>query len=340
MMSPHSSVSKRISPQEALRLPQIDLSNELKRDAETEQRLFEVCRKTVDSWTSDEIAFIQLKSDSFNPNQYSHARFESGFFTIKPSPDKIQPTSELPNTVLDIDATWDPRKFEEPRAPFCVGKIDDTATYDSPGTIRCLHLPIKFPGTELRVPNEYQQFAEALIKIINFESAINRNYNEYHAYLTVDQRFVPAGATQRLPGAHVDGLPRDRDNPFLQKIDHSYLITNNLSTLFYVHPFPLAHYDLNKHNFFAAMRCLANPEHGKLTAPYEITLMNAYSVHSTIPATLPTYRTFIRLEFSVLEFDRKGNAINPFFNYNWTYKERPLPPHLVMPEDLKDLTTP
>ena len=89
------------------------------------------------------------------------------------------------------------------------------------------------------------------------EKFANPSFDDYYAYLTVDQRFVPKGNSQRSSGAHVEGIPRNTKNPGNQKIDYSYIVTSNLGTRFFVHPFPLSHYDLTSVNLFAAMRDFA-----------------------------------------------------------------------------------
>jgi hypothetical protein len=276
------------------------------------------------------------KIEEYSPNQYSKAAYSLGYFGFKLDGDfKPHLQMAMPNTVADVGSCWDARKFREPRRPYVVGSVQDRDTFDMPGAIRCLHLPVKFPGTDVRIPFEYQQFREALGKALHFEQAINADFHDYYAYLTVDQRFVPKGMSQRLPGAHVDGIPRDVTRASEQAIDHAYIITNNLPSRFYTHPFPIDLYDLEQHNLFSVMRYFADESNSVLSKPYDINLMNAYSVHTAISSQRHCFRTFVRLEFSVLKFDRIGNAVNPHFKYDWDYRECSIPAHLIIPDDLK-----
>ena len=87
------------------------------------------------------------------------------------------------------------------------------------------------------------------------------------------------------------------------------------------------------------MRYLADESQSVLTKPYDINLMNAYSVHSSIETQLDCYRTFVRCEFSTLKFDRRGNAVNPYFEYSWVYRVCPIPEHLDLPENLYIVVT-
>lgn len=82
------------------------------------------------------------------------------------------------------------------------------------------------------------------------------------------------------------------------------------------------------------MRLLADEEKSVVTKPFEITLMNAYSVHSAMPTDRNCYRTFLRVEFSVLQFDRLGNAINPWFDYKWEFFPSRFPADLSIPDDI------
>lgn len=314
--------------------PQVDLNALLVTSPDDEIRLSRLCRIPEAQWGPSDIKFVAKKVAEYSENQYSAAKYEQGFFTIQASPSTTLDKTSLPNTVQDIDTLWDPKKFQIPRKPFVIGRVQNAEEYSRPATVRALHLPIKFPMSEIRVPREYMQFREALDQIFSFEASVNNSFSDYYAYLTVDQRFVPSGASQRLPGAHVDGIPRDRDNPYLQRIDHSYLVTDNLGTRFFEHPFQLDRYDLRKTNFFAVMRLLADEQLSSTTNPYEINLMNAYSVHSAMPSNQHCYRTFLRVEFSVLQFNRLGNAINPWFDYKWEYSPSRFPTDLSVPDDI------
>ena len=69
------------------------------------------------------------------------------------------------------------------------------------------------------------------------------------------------------------------------------------------------------------MNILASEENAMLTKPFVIYLMNAYSVHTAEASNEDVIRTFFRLEFSELVYDRVGNSKNPFFSYNWIERD-------------------
>jgi hypothetical protein len=96
-------------------------------------------------------------------------------------------------------------------------------------------------------------------------------------------------------------------------------------------------YDPKIHHFFAIFRALSDESRTITVNPFDIVLMNAYSVHTPTQTPEDVNRTFIRLEFSTLKFDRVGNSINPHFSSNYfpeypfTYVPRPIPEHLFVP---------
>jgi hypothetical protein len=275
---------------------------------------------------------------TYSTNRPSTPTFSGQWFSLNPKRIELQTKNEL--VVQDIHTVWDVSKFLRPRTPARIETLENRALFDLEGVPRCIHLPIKFPNSELRIPVEYEQFSEALQKILDHEYSANPHYREYYAYLTIDQSFVPRQSYQRVPGPHVDGIPRDRDNP-QTVIDHAYMVTNTIPTLFYIHPFDMSKYDLKKHNFFVIFRALADEYQTITPAAYDISLMNAYSVHTPTTTNVDVHRTFLRLEFSVLEFDRIGNSINSAFadddhypNYPFDYIPRSIPKELTIPVDI------
>ncbi len=67
---------------------------------------------------------------------------------------------------------------------------------------------------------------------------------------------------------------------------------------------------------------LNNSKYAFQGKPWEIQLMDAYTVHRGCEATERVDRTWIRLSFEVRIFDRLGNTKNPMFDYNWEMEPR------------------
>lgn len=274
---------------------------------------------------------------SYSNNQQSIPAFSRHFASLKP--EKMILTQEVKNeAVVDtIGKLWDKSEFSRRvHTPVAIGTVKNRDRFITK-TPRCLHLPIKLPKSDIRIPFEYQCFMDELQQIFNFEVSVNPGWDNLYAYLTVDQSFVPRANTQRVPGPHVDGIPRDRKNPQSQLIDHAYLVTDAIPTMFYAQKFDMAPYDPEIHHYFAIFRALSDESRTIRVKPFEIVLMNAYSVHTPTHTMEDVNRTFIRLEFSTLQFDRAGNSVNPHFcdgafpDYPFKYIPRPIPQHLFVP---------
>jgi hypothetical protein len=107
------------------------------------------------------------------------------------------------NVTKDINNGWNKENFLTPRTPVVIAGVEDKANFDKWGVPRCIHLPVKMPESDVRIPNEYLQFKETLQKIFDCERSINTNFEDYYAYLTVDQLRVNAGESQRIKGLHI-----------------------------------------------------------------------------------------------------------------------------------------
>ena len=228
-----------------------------------------------------------------------------------------------PSPILDcLNSTWDLAHFAVPRRPVRLGHLStrDRAAFSRPGLPRTLDLPIKFPGSDARLPLDFLQLRPVVQRVLDIEHRLNPTcYDEYYCYLTVDQGLVRPGALQREAPCHVDGFQGARWQPKV-RVNHTYTITDCLPTVYYAQPFDFSRLDEAKHNFFWEMNrqvAATNSAHAVRTEPFELTLMDGYTVHRGDVAEVETYRTWVRLSFEVRIFDRLGNAHNPLFRYAW-----------------------
>ncbi len=242
---------------------------------------------------------------------------------LVPNPDAKVP--EIPRQspiISDLNSIWDLERFKVARVPVSLGRLsaEELLTFTTQGAPRVLDLPIKFPGSDVRIPRELAQFREVIQRIMDYELAVNSEcYDEYYCYLSVDQGIVKPGQLQREAPCHVDGFQGARWNPKI-RINHTYTVSDCLPTIFYPQPFDFSKLNEAKHNFYWEMNrqvAESNSRHAWQGKPAEILLMDAYTVHRGVEAQEETPRTWIRLSFEVRQFDRLGNAHNPMFNYRW-----------------------
>jgi hypothetical protein len=282
---------------------------------------------------------VENITSSYNNNRITLPTFAPHYIGLDPDIIAIHPELKKEAVVDSIGRCWDKSEFaKRVHTPVSIGVVKNQERFTSQNVPRCLHLPIKLPGSDIRIPAEYQVFMDELQQIFNFETSVNPGWNNLYAYLTVDQGFVARANSQRVPGPHVDGIPRDRENPGAQVIDHAYLVTNAVPTMFYTQQFDMSAYDPRIHHFFAILRALSDESRTIMAKQFDILLMNAYSVHTPTQTLEDVNRTFIRLEFSTLKFDRAGNSINPHFasddkfsDYPFNYVPRPIPNNLFVP---------
>jgi hypothetical protein len=188
---------------------------------------------------------------------------------------------------------------------------------------------VKFPDLdEYRLPRALEQFSHTIQRIVDFEHAVNPKHGEYHAYLTIDQRWVAPGTLHREAPCHVDGFQGARWNPKCLT-NHTYTVSDVLPTAYYVQPFDFAGLDERLHDYFWEMNAQVadtNESHRWQPADAELTLMDCYCVHRGVEnaSSQPVFRTWLRLSFEERRrvFDRLGNAHNPLFDYRWKMVDR------------------
>ncbi len=178
--------------------------------------------------------------------------------------------------------------------------------------LRVLDMPIKFPGSNYRIPAELEQY-ESIIR------EVTRQGSDQYCYLTVDESGI-----SRTQGCHVDGFQGARiGDP--KPADYSFIAVDAFPVKFYDTHFDVRHLDRRVHNYFLEFdKQAGRPIEGLLNYIYE---MDCYTVHSAAEVLGP--RTFFRMSYSAREFDRLGNTVNPMFNYHWTMHERAIAESLV-----------
>jgi hypothetical protein len=157
---------------------------------------------------------------------------------------------------------------------------------------------------------------------------VNPHHADYHAYLTIDQRWVAPGTLQREAPCHVDGFQGARWTPKC-RTNHTYTVSDVLPTAYYVQPFDFSKLDERLHDYFWEMNAQVadtNEAHRYQPGPAELTLMDCYCVHRGVEndGAAPVFRTWMRLSFEERRrvFDRLGNAHNPLFDYEWAMVDR------------------
>ncbi len=265
-----------------------------------------------------------LKALSFHYEQLKYGTLElfiptlsADGFTLRGSELALTPPWQAP-VLLSLNSVWNIEQFKIARQPWRICPMP----FSPLKVPMVLDLPIKFPGTEYRVPKELCQLMPILQRIVNIEGTINPVFEQAYAYLTVDTRPVTRGSSQRngsKPCAHVDGFQGRRILP--TTIEHHYILTSSLPTEYHFQSFNVDHFDAEE-NFFDFLNKQVKPDSVITHAPFELLMTDSYTVHSASVAAVDQERNFLRLSFGERIFDRLGNSHNPMFTYNWQMTER------------------
>ncbi len=236
---------------------------------------------------------------------------EHGGFDIPSDPSRVPhiPLDHL--IVVEMPDVFTLQGFERPRAPIVVGKGDLSSV---PYPIDIHNLPIKFPNTRYRVPNELGCIADILATCVSTEESINPAHAEYYAYLSLERSWVDKGRAQRTPVIHSDGLQGPRVQPKV-RTEHMYQVVDGYPPRFFVHPFDMTGIDVDVHDLDQVYTTQADDNATVACAPGDIALFDSYCLHQARTAPASGIRGFLRLTFADprRQFNRQGNTINKLF---------------------------
>jgi hypothetical protein len=276
---------------------------------------------------------LEVESFGYRGKRYDVPIFDPAHpVVLTPRADDAPTPSGDSSPILgSLNTVWNLAQFQVPRRPVSLGALsaDELRVFTRPDAVRVLDLPIKMPDLAgYRLPRALEQFADTLQRIADFEHRINPREADYHAYLTIDQRWVEPGTLHREAPCHVDGFQGARWQPKCL-LNHSYTVSDLLPTAYYLQPFDFARLDERMHDFFWEMNAQVadtSEAHRWQPRPAEITLMDGYTVHRGVEneSDRPVFRTWLRLSFEERRrvFDRLGNAHNPLFDYAWEMVDR------------------
>ncbi len=273
---------------------------------------------------------ILTSYDGFGYRVNKYANFEFHVYDLIRNGFKLQPTKEVkivPDSLIEepildtVNKKWDKSNFSIPRKPIVLSKLKGAEKLFGEKTPRVLELPIKLIGqTDFRIPIQFKNCKGLIQKVINYESSINKNINDYYAYLTVDNSFVQKNDAQRTIGIHCNGFQSSREK---REIERHYLVYSDDTDLFYVYPFKVDDLGEETHDFFESFE--KQVEKADIIEvwrpdPYELILADAYTVRAAVEASYAGTRKFFRLTFSKYKFDRLGNSINPMIETGFIMK--------------------
>lgn len=258
-----------------------------------------------------------MQKINYKEHYYNNIEFSEALLSGKGSifvPETIKSSFSFPH----MNEYWNDEHFKSNNNPSNVGTVLNQELFSLNNNIRVLDMPIKFPNiNEYRIPEEISQFEDLIKQIANFEHSFNNKIDDLYCYITIDQKIVKQNEFTRKKGIHVDGFQGARiPEPLI--IDHSYIVSDIIPTVFYDQSFEVGHnWDKSCFDYFLGFEEQADELKMFRFNPYEIALINAYCLHRADIVRQDTQRTFFRMSYTVREFDRLGNAKNKMFDYDW-----------------------
>ena len=214
---------------------------------------------------------------------------------------------------------FDPQHFLYACPPVEVGQVIlDTKGLDGLRTLRC---PIKQTGTpSVWLPTELTPLLPLVRHVLELERHANPRFEAFCAHITFERTKVAEGATQRVPGWHVDGyqgvrVPR-------HQIEHSYLWADHAATEFCLQPFFVSHLDPARHNVFDELVQQAKEVNAFQGFPNIVYLIDPYLVHRSPGMRQTGWRSFVRITFTESELEDSNNTVNLAFSEGSPHAER------------------
>jgi hypothetical protein len=184
------------------------------------------------------------------------------------------------------------------------------------GAPNVLRMPLKFPGTEYRVPRAMEALLPLIQRVAEYEKFLSTDSgvdsDTTFCHITSDFSNVDVGGYHRYPGFHGDGIQGTKLTPKVY-VEHSYIITSSPPTEFCLQPFFLKHLDEAKHNYFLEFDRQAKEANVYGSIPYHLYLIDPYMVHRTPKIKRRTSRWFLRITYAFTELQHPKNTINPLF---------------------------
>ncbi len=270
------------------------------------------------------IKFLSYMRPEFAPRRIrEQTNFSGEGFTLHAIPIELPQRQSAVRT--QMNEPWNLENYQIPREPLVVGDIQDKEAFAQP-CLSVVTMPIRLPGSDaFRIPIEFDHLREVLQMSIDYEAAINPKQGDYYAYLTVDQKPINAGSSQRAAGLHIDGQQLAYyPNPFPP--EQEYVVSNAAPTTFY----PGQTIDFSdidptardaRDKFNTAIRTQTDRSSGIVGVPFRVYLFDSYIVHESTPVQEDTERTFVKINFSPRQLNTVGNngspTRNPVLEYDW-----------------------
>ena len=244
--------------------------------------------------------------------------------------DILNKNQDISFTELFCKKPWNIETFNQMHLPTVLGPLNNQEDFSKRSEngryFLFMDMPIRLAGKGWNIPVELSQFQEVIKKASRFEQLINPHFNDYNVYITIDQREVNPGSSQRRTGWHADSyinietrLEAFEKNSNIET-DSIYLVSDAISTEFCAGPFPFKDIDPNDtEQVLNHFETIAKDKKALTYPPYTLLRMGPECIHQVGINQSNTIipRTFLKITFSRQILNRQGNEVNSFFDVNW-----------------------
>jgi 2-polyprenyl-3-methyl-5-hydroxy-6-metoxy-1,4-benzoquinol methylase len=252
------------------------------------------------------------------PEVVLYGGFQGEVLTISPHP---TPLSTDVDIAEDFAVPFNPFRYAEPRRAPKIGDIQDRAAFEQQGHAprQVRQFPIKMPGTDIKLPCEFAQVAEAVQLISGHNKSVNPAYESSYAYLNVFRGKTLFSSYRGLSlTCHGDQMQTLRPE-YAYPPDWSYIVSNTLPTIFFEQGFDLTEaitqYQRGERvNLYDVFQAQASEDTIYRSENFGIYLLSPYVVHAAAAADQDVDRVFVKVAFSRKRFfDNRELRRNPAF---------------------------
>jgi hypothetical protein len=151
---------------------------------------------------------------------------------------------------------------------------------------------------------------------INEAKKLDLDWENRYCYLTIDQKEVVPGKSQRDEGWHIDGMQGDEVKE-KKPADFQFIWADETPTKFCTQIFNVDELNPSIHNVFNFLGKQVMNQWCYLLEKNKIYLMNAYHLHTATKANKNTWRRFVRLSFTNTPITSIKMSVNSDINYNY-----------------------
>lgn len=217
----------------------------------------------------------------------------------------------------DIKAPFNPSRFSMERRP--IESFAYTPAKPHRPWASKNHWMIKCKSQDYIIMDELEPDVRRFCqKAIDFMRAFRLHFEDRYLYLTVDDREISKGNTQRQPGWHFDGM-QGSEVPSPTPGCFQFLWCDHSPMQFAAQPFQVK--GLNRHevNFFDSLGNQVEEDKVETAKARMTYLMSPYQLHQGSPVDRSGRRKLLRLSASHQPITSIRMTVNPYMDYDYPY---------------------